>query len=40
MLNIFEFSRVKEIVESWSVYLNKFPWIIQSLFFTETIKQI
>ena len=40
MLNIFEFSHVKEIVESWLVYLNKFPWIIQSLFLTETIKQI
>ena len=24
MLNIFEYSRVKEIVESWLVYVNKF----------------
>ena len=39
MLNIFEFSHVKEIVESWLVYAKKFSWIIQSCFLTETIKQ-
>ena len=39
MLNMFEFSYVKEIVESWLVYLNKFSWIIQLCFLTETIKQ-
>ena len=35
MLNIFEFSHVKEIVESWFVYVKKFLWIIQSCFLTE-----
>ena len=39
MWNIFEFSHVQEIVESWLVYVNKFSWIIQSFFLTETIKQ-
>ena len=29
MLNIFEFSRVWEIAESWLVYANKFSWIAQ-----------
>ena len=38
-VNIFEFSLVKEIAESWLVYVNKFSWIIQSCFLTETIKQ-
>ena len=27
MLNIFESSYVKEVVESWLVYVNKFSWI-------------
>ena len=39
MLKTFEFSHVKEIVESWLVYENKFLWIIQLGFLTETIKQ-
>ena len=39
MLNIFEFSNVKKILEPWLVYLNKFSWIIQSCFLTETIKE-
>ena len=39
MLNFFEFSRVKEIVQSWLVYAKKFSRIIQSLFLTETIKE-
>ena len=39
MLNIFEFSHVNEIVKSWLVYENKFSWIIQSGFLTETIKE-
>ena len=30
VLHIFEFFRVKEIVESWLIYLNMFSWIIQS----------
>ena len=38
-LNIFEFSHVREIIESWLVYVNKFSWIIQSCFLTETIKK-
>ena len=28
MLEIFEFSRLKEIVESWLGYTNKLSWII------------
>ena len=40
MLNIFEFSHVKEIVESWLVYVNNFCWINRSCFFTETIKNV
>ena len=32
MLNIFEFSRVWEIVESWA---NNFSWIVESYFLTE-----
>ena len=36
MLNIFEFSHVKE---NWLVYVNKFSWIIQSCFLIETIKR-
>ena len=39
MLNIFEFSHVKEIVKFWLVYVNKFSLIIESCFLTETIKQ-
>ena len=35
----FEFPHVKEIVESWSVYANKFSLIIQSCFLTDTIKE-
>ena len=35
MLNVFEFSHVKEIVESLLRYVNKFSWIIQSSFMTE-----
>ena len=33
----FEFFHVKEIIESWLVYGNKFSWIIQSCFLTKTI---
>ena len=36
---IFEFSHVKETLKFWLVYVNKFSWIIQSCFLTETIKQ-
>ena len=39
MLEIFEFSHMKEIVESWLLYANKFSWIIQSCFPNEIIKQ-
>ena len=39
MLNIFEFSRVWENVESWLVYANKLFWIAQPYFSTNTIKQ-
>ena len=38
MLNIFEFSHVKEIAESWLVYVSKFSWTIQSCFLTKTTK--
>ena len=38
LLNIFGFFHLKDIVESWLVYVNKFSWIIQSCFLTETIK--
>ena len=30
---------VKEIVETWLIYVNKFSWFIQSYFLTETIKR-
>ena len=39
ILNIFEFSLVKEIVESWLVYVNKLSWVIQSRFLTDRIKK-
>ena len=39
MLNIFEFSRVWENVESWLVYANKLFWIAQPYFSTNIIKQ-
>ena len=35
----FSISHVKEIVESWLVYVKKFLWIIQSCILVETIKQ-
>ena len=38
-LNIFEFSRVWENVESWLVYANKRFWIAQPYFSTDIIKQ-
>ena len=38
MLSIFELSDVKEIVETWLVDGNRFSWIIQSSFLTETTK--
>ena len=31
---------MKEIVESWLVYVNKFSWITQSCFLTEAIKLV
>ena len=40
MLNIFEFSRVWENVESWSVHENKLFWIVQPYFSTNVIKRI
>ena len=40
MLNISEFSQKWENVESWLVYANKFFWIAQPDFSTDTIKQI
>ena len=40
MLNIFEFSRVWENVESWLVYASKLFWIDQSHFSTDIIKQM
>ena len=39
MLNIFEFSRVSENVESWLVYPNKLLWIAQPWFSTNIRKQ-
>ena len=39
MLNIFEFSRVLENIESWLVYVNKLFWIAQPYFSTNIIKQ-
>ena len=39
MLNILEFSRVWDNVESWLVYANKLFWIIQPYFLTEIIKK-
>ena len=39
-LNVFEFSRDWEIIDSWLVYPTKFSWITQSNFLTEeTIKR-
>ena len=38
MLNIFEFSRVSENVESWLVYPNKLLWIAQPWFSTNIRK--
>ena len=38
-VNIFESSHVKEIVESWLVYVNKSSRIIQSCFLSGIIKQ-
>ena len=38
MLNIFEFSRVWENVESWLTYANKAFWIAQP-YVDDTIKQ-
>ena len=40
ILNIFEFSRVWENVESWSVHVNKLFWIVQPYFSTDVIKRI
>ena len=37
-LNIFEFSRAWENVETWLVYANKFFWIVQPFFSTDIIK--
>ena len=34
----FEFSHVKQMLESWLVYANKLSWIIQSYFLTDNIK--
>ena len=39
MLNIFEFSREREKVESWLRYANKVFWIAQSYSSTDIIKQ-
>ena len=39
MLNIFEFSRGWENIESWLVYENKLFWIAQPYFWTAIIKQ-
>ena len=39
MLNIFEFSRMWENVESWLVFANKLFWIGQPDFWTNMIKQ-
>ena len=39
MLNIFEYSRVWENVESWLVSANKLFWIAQPSFSTNIIKQ-
>ena len=36
----FWISHVKEIVESWLVYINKFSWVVQLCFLTETIKSM
>ena len=40
ILNIFEFSRVWENVEPWSVHVNKLFWIVQPYFSTDVIKRI
>ena len=39
MLNIIEFSRVWENVESWLVYASKLFWIAWSFFWTDIIKR-
>ena len=39
ILNIFEFSRVWENVESWLVYANKLIWTAQPYFSTDIIKR-
>ena len=39
VLNIFEFSRVSENVESWLVFANKLFWIAQPHFLTDIIKR-
>ena len=39
MLNIFEFLRVWENVESWLVYANKLFWIAQLYFSVDMIKR-
>ena len=39
MLNIFEFLRVWEKVESWLVYANKLFRIVQSYFSSDIAKQ-
>ena len=39
MLNIFEFLRVWENVESWLVYANKLSWIAQLYFSVDMIKR-
>ena len=38
-LNIFEFSRVWENVESWLVHEHKFFWVIQPYLSTKIIEQ-
>ena len=39
IFNTFEFSHVREIMESWLVHASKFSWIIKSCFLTEIITQ-
>ena len=40
ILNVFEFSHVKAIAESWLVYGNKFSWIAQSCFQMRQLKKL
>ena len=40
MLNIFQISRVWEIIESWLVYVNKLFWIMLCILYLKSIHKI